>query len=313
MVVTQRVEIEGRALELEVGEGRQAGRWGLLGAFRRDGRAGHGVLPQGHQGGRGLPPAHGRLSREHLRRRSHPRRLLQARGSPDREGDPDLAFDRPAVPAPLPEGLHPRDSDHRVRAFGRWGQRSGRPGDQRRLGGAHGLGVPVRHAGGRGPRGAGRGRAGRQPDAPAARGRGAGDRGRRHRGRGRDGGGRGARRFRGPDPRRHRPRPPRDQEDHRRPAPAQGRGRQAQARLGTAGRSLAGGVRGRGQAALRRPARRCAARARQVRAGRCRRQGRGRRCRLGPRGREAREGALGQGHLSRHGQRAVPQRDPRQG
>ena len=58
---------------------------------------------------------------------AHPRRLVQARGAADREGDPDLPPDRPAHAAALPEGLQPRDADHRVRPLGRRPERPRRP------------------------------------------------------------------------------------------------------------------------------------------------------------------------------------------
>jgi polyribonucleotide nucleotidyltransferase len=49
--------------------------------------------------------AHGRLPREIRRGRPVPRRLLQARRPPVREGNPHLAPVRPSVPAALPERL----------------------------------------------------------------------------------------------------------------------------------------------------------------------------------------------------------------
>ena len=68
---------------------------------------------EGAAGGRRLLPADRRLPREHLRRRQDPRRLLQARGPAHREGDPDLAPDRPPAAAAVPQGLRLRDADHR--------------------------------------------------------------------------------------------------------------------------------------------------------------------------------------------------------
>ena len=49
-----------------------------------------------------LLPADGRLPREGLRRGQVPRRLHQARGAADHQGDPDLAAHRPADPAAVP-------------------------------------------------------------------------------------------------------------------------------------------------------------------------------------------------------------------
>ena len=89
----------------------------------------------------GLLPADRRVSRARLRRRAHPRRLLQARGRAGQEGDPDLPADRPADPAALPRRLPQRGPGHLPGDLGRPRERSRRPGDERRLRRA----VPVRH------------------------------------------------------------------------------------------------------------------------------------------------------------------------
>ena len=126
----------------EVGQGRQAGRRGLLACVSArpsswsprasDDRVREGVdfLPltvdyreYTYAGG------------------PHPGRLVQARGSPHREGDPHLPADRPPAAAALPQGLHAGDADRRHGALGRRRQRPRRARDQRRLGGADGLGL----------------------------------------------------------------------------------------------------------------------------------------------------------------------------
>ena len=78
-------------------QARQAGRRRRRRPLRRHRRPRHRRLRQGAEGERRLLPADRRLPREHLRRGPHPRRLVQARGPADREGDPDLAADRPAA------------------------------------------------------------------------------------------------------------------------------------------------------------------------------------------------------------------------
>ena len=84
--------------------------------------------------------------------RPDPRRLVQAGGPPHREGDPDLAPDRPADAAALPQGLQPRDADRRVRPLGRRPERRRHPRHQRRLRRADLLGRPVPLPGRRRPR-----------------------------------------------------------------------------------------------------------------------------------------------------------------
>ena len=62
---------------------------------------------------RGLHAAHGRLPREDLGGRPHPRRLLQARGPHDRGRGAHLAHHRPPEPASVPQGLALRHAGHR--------------------------------------------------------------------------------------------------------------------------------------------------------------------------------------------------------
>ena len=76
----------------------------------------HGAVHRGRrqvaEAGHRFLPAHRQLPGEDLRRRQDPRRLLQARRPPDREGGADLAPDRPADPPAVPPGLPPRDAGH---------------------------------------------------------------------------------------------------------------------------------------------------------------------------------------------------------
>ena len=106
MEVTERVEIDGRTLELEIGklakqaDGAPSSRFGDTVVLATA------VLREGDREERRLLPAHRRLPRVHLRRGPDPRRLVQARGPADREGDPHLPPDRPPAAAALPRGLH---------------------------------------------------------------------------------------------------------------------------------------------------------------------------------------------------------------
>ena len=80
-----------------------------------------------------------------------PRRLLQARGTPDRARDPDRADDRPPDPAALAEGLPERGAGDLHRALGRHGHPARHPLHQRRLGGADDLAAAVHRPGRRRP------------------------------------------------------------------------------------------------------------------------------------------------------------------
>ena len=81
----------------------------------------------------GLLPADRQLRREDLRRRPDPRRLLQARRPADREGDADLAPDRPADPPAVPGRLLQRSAGHRDGAVAEPRDRSGHPRAARRV------------------------------------------------------------------------------------------------------------------------------------------------------------------------------------
>ena len=208
---------------------RQAGRRLVRRAPRRHRGAGHRLHGRHPEPAR-FPAADRRLPREHLRRRAHPRRLLQARGPADREGDPDLPDDRPAAAAAVPRGLAPRDPDHRAGALGRRRERPRHPGDHRRLGRAGALRHPVPRPDRRGARRPHRGRARRQPDQQPARRLGPRPDRRRHRRGDRDGRGRRQRGARGRDARRHLPRPRRrSSKIIARPARDDRRGRRRQA------------------------------------------------------------------------------------
>jgi polyribonucleotide nucleotidyltransferase len=75
--------------------------------------------PKDAKPGPGLLPADRRLPGEDLRRRQDPGRLLQARRPSDREGDADLAPDRPPDPPAVPEGFKQRSAGRRHRAVAR--------------------------------------------------------------------------------------------------------------------------------------------------------------------------------------------------
>ena len=69
-------------------------------------------------------PLDRQLPGKDLRRRQDPRRLFQARGSSFREGDADLAPDRPADPSAVRGRLQERDAGRRDGAVARHGERS---------------------------------------------------------------------------------------------------------------------------------------------------------------------------------------------
>ena len=71
----------------------------------------------------GFLPAHRQLHREDLRRGPHPRRLLQARRTSDREGDAHLASHRPPDPAAVSRRLLQRRAGGRDRAVAGSGDR----------------------------------------------------------------------------------------------------------------------------------------------------------------------------------------------
>ena len=163
-------------------------------------------------GGRGLLPAHRRRRGAHVRGRQDPRRLLQARGAPHREGDPHRPHDRPPDPAALAEGLPERGAGHLHHALGRPDHPARHPGHQRRLRRADDLAAALLRAGGRRPHRDPRRRDGRQPVAPRHRRVRARPDRRRHEGGPDDGRGRRERGRRGHAPRGLRARPRGDQE-----------------------------------------------------------------------------------------------------
>ena len=99
------------------------GRRGGACPIRRDQRAGdRGCREIGEARDRLLPP-HRQLPGEDLRRRQDSRRLFQARRPADREGDADLAPDRPSDPSAVRRRLQARDAGGRHRAVPRHGER----------------------------------------------------------------------------------------------------------------------------------------------------------------------------------------------
>ena len=122
---------------------RPSGRWRGSGQLWRDHRPVHRGRRAHGAAGPGLLPADRQLSGEDIRRRQDPRRLLQARGPAGREGDPDLAADRPADPAAVPGRLQERDPGHLHRAGARSAERSRHRRDDRRERRADDLGHSV--------------------------------------------------------------------------------------------------------------------------------------------------------------------------
>ena len=207
----------------------------------RDPGAGHLRVGQAAPRHRLLPAHRGRRG-AHVRRREDPRRLLPARGSAVRDGDPYRPPDRPAAPPTFKRRLQRRSPGGHHRAVGRHGQPVRHPGHQRR-GPRRLTGRPaVRRADRRGAARPDRRAVEGESHVPGARARHVRRGGRRPaerpgRGRRPHGGGRGPRGRLGPDPagrdHAHRGgpggRPRRGQAVHRRarrlPARLRGRGR----------------------------------------------------------------------------------------
>ena len=145
MFNVHRKEIDwgGRKLVLETGKHRPSGRRRRARDLRRNRRAVHRGRAEDAEAGHRFLPAHRQLPGKDLRRRQDPRRLLQARRPADREGDADLAPDRPADPPAVPRGLPQRDAGHLHRAEPRPRERSRHRRDDRRLGRADHLRHPV--------------------------------------------------------------------------------------------------------------------------------------------------------------------------
>jgi small subunit ribosomal protein S15 len=91
-----------------------------------------------------LLPAHRRLRGEDVRRGQDPRRLLQARGPPERGRDPHLPPRRPPDAPDVRRRAAQRDPDPHHRAVGRPGAHPRRPRDQRRVDGDDAGRHPVR-------------------------------------------------------------------------------------------------------------------------------------------------------------------------
>ena len=105
----------------------------------------------------GLLPPQRRVPREDLCCGAHSRRLLQAGGKADGEGDPLEPPHRPPASSALPGRLPQRDPDHVHGPLLGPAERLRHPRRDRRLGGPHGLRHPVSRAGlGRPGRGGGR-------------------------------------------------------------------------------------------------------------------------------------------------------------
>ncbi len=97
---------------------------------------------QACQAGTGLFPADRRLPGKDLRRRTHSRRLLQARRPAFRKGNADFAPDRPPDPAAVSRWLLQRSAGRRDGDVGRSRDRSRHSRDDRRVGGD----LAVRHS-----------------------------------------------------------------------------------------------------------------------------------------------------------------------
>ena len=92
----EQLDWAGRKLVLETGRIARQADGAVLAVLGRDHRARHRRFRQGAEGRRRLLPADRQLPGKGLRRRPHPRRLLQARRPPAREGDARLPPDRPS-------------------------------------------------------------------------------------------------------------------------------------------------------------------------------------------------------------------------
>ena len=105
----------------------------------RDHGARHRRRRQEAEGRHRLPAADLQLPGEILRCRPHSRRLLQARGPPDRKRDADLAPDRPPDPSAVRRRLALRHAGHRHHPVARSGERSRHRRDGGGVGGADAL------------------------------------------------------------------------------------------------------------------------------------------------------------------------------
>ena len=103
----QRVELEwgGRKLVLETGKMARQADGAVLATYGETTVLATVVSAKEPKPGHDFFPLTVNYQEKLLRRRQHSRRLLQARRPPDREGDADLAPDRPADPPALRRGL----------------------------------------------------------------------------------------------------------------------------------------------------------------------------------------------------------------
>ena len=141
--VSVSVEIGGKEITFETGKLAKQADGAVARPLRRHRRARDGAGPDGGARRRGLLPAHRRRRGAHVRRREDPRRVLQARRTADRAGDPHRPHDRPPGAAALAEGLPQRGAVRRHGLLGRHGDRARRPLHQRSLGGADRLAAAV--------------------------------------------------------------------------------------------------------------------------------------------------------------------------
>ena len=161
-----RVEIEwgGRKLTLETGRMARQADAAVFAQYGETSVLATVVAAKSAEARHRFLPAHRELPGEDLRRRQDPRRLFQARRPSHREGDADLAPDRPADPAAVRRGLQERDAGRRHRALARHGERPRHRRHGRRLRGADAVGRAVPRPDRRRPRRRHRRRVRAQPD-----------------------------------------------------------------------------------------------------------------------------------------------------
>ena len=207
-----------RTLTFEAGQAGPAGRRRRAGPDRRHRAPGHGDRRPVRPGGGRLLPADRGHRGAGLRRREDPRLVLPPGGQVLGPGHPDLPPHRPAPATVVPQGLPQRGPRRRHHLRRRPGQPPRRAGHQRRLGGPHALGDPLRRTDRRGAGGlfhrrtldsAPHLRRGRRVDLRAGGGRPGPERRRRCRDRHHDGRGRAAPSARSSTTRRALPRSPR--------------------------------------------------------------------------------------------------------
>ena len=124
------------------GRNRPAGQWRRHGEPWRHRRAGYRRRREEAEARPGFLSADRRLPGKDVRRRQDSRWFLQARRAPVGEGDADVAADRPSFATALSRRPLQRRADRRDGDVGRSRDRSGHPGDDRRVRGR----VAVRRA-----------------------------------------------------------------------------------------------------------------------------------------------------------------------